>query len=128
MIVGDVRSEILELSIDSVTPSPSLSTAKNNQNPKSNLSHELPRRLLTNTRNSPPTLLKGPPRGIMRLLLMMSDGRGIFVDLIKEEFVFLVFCLEDVCFVVLVCLCTHDITSIVEGRMWERAGEHYYHL
>ena len=59
---------------------------------------------------------------------MMSDGRGIFVDLIKEEFVFLVFCLEDVCFVVLVCLCTHDITSIVEGRMWERASEHYYHV
>jgi len=126
MIVGDVRSEILELSIDSVTPSPSLSTEEKKL--KSNLSHELPRRLLTNTRNSPPTLLKGPPRGIMRLLLMMSNGRGIFVDLIKEEFVFLVFCLEDVCFVVLVCLCTHDITSIVEGRMWERAGEHYYHL
>ena len=61
---------------------------------------------------------------------MMSDGRGIFVDLIKEEFVFLVFCLEDVCFVVVVCLCTHMICiiSIVEGRMWERTSENYYHV
>ena len=28
---------------------------------------------------------------------MMSNGSGIFVDFVKEEFVSLVFCLKDVC-------------------------------
>ena len=73
------------------------------------LSHEFPRSLLTNTRNSPPTLLKRPPCRIMRLCLVEINGCGIFVDFVKEEFVGLVFCLEDV----FVCWCMYMIYRLL---------------
>lgn len=63
---------------------------------------------------------------------MMSNGRGIFVYFVKEEFVGLVFCLEDVCVYFFVCveyvMRARYVTIIVQEKGYKNLQVRKYHV